>query len=54
MFFKLYHYPPAGSLAFAAAVGDTQGLPIERRDDAAGIPIEELVAGPKRAGKAKK
>jgi hypothetical protein len=55
-FFKLYHYPPAGSLAFAGAVGDTQGLPTGRAAvaDAAGIPIEELVAGLKRAGKAKK
>jgi hypothetical protein len=52
--FKLYHYPAVGPLAFADLTEDTQGLSSERRGDAAGIPVEELVAGPKRAGKAKK
>jgi hypothetical protein len=53
-FFKLYHYPAVGPLAFADLTEDTQGLWSERQDDTALIPIEELVAGPKRAGKAKK
>jgi hypothetical protein len=34
--------------------GDPRTGMLRKFSDAAGIPIEELVAGPKRAGKAKK
>jgi hypothetical protein len=46
-------------MRISGAVGPPLGWPDQRTvlrklADAAGIPIEELVAGPKRAGKAKK
>jgi hypothetical protein len=48
---KLGHYPAVGAIAFAVVTEDTQGWSTERRDDAAGIPIEELVAWPMRASR---